>query len=211
MSKAKNDGTEKPKRQSGDGKITITDRHILILMAIGAFLFTIITGSIINRNNNQVSNPGLPEVPVISILPTMTPSPLLTSLLNVTVSGSELREQENVIHLAYLQENTGVIYGQTSILWSHPAWEPNAVAPSGLSNLSMNLTEVTLIWKGETYHLNVYQPFVLQGQANMVYLITLNGSILQMPADQNNLTDLATARAALPLTLRPNPHLNLSF
>lgn len=130
-----------------------------------------------------------------------------TQWLN-TEEALALRTQENAINLAYL-ERGGAKYTTISVVFISESWQ--MTKPLGVTEKTVNGTTVKLKINGDEYYLNVYQPFVIKGQENTLFLVDRTGQIWKIDLTSITLVDLETAQNNLPVVISPNPRLNSTY
>ncbi len=162
-----------------------------------------------------LSNPSLQTT-----IPTSVPTPTTRPIVDLWkdhdwLTSQEallLREQANVVNLAYLDTNGGVKYsaGYSYVLSSESPWE-KAGKPSGISELSVTVTVVNLTARDQQFVLNALQPFVLSYSPNEVFVVDIQGQLWRASLTNLQLRSLAEVVDSLPLGIEPNPSLSLSY
>lgn len=159
----------------------------------------------------EISNPSQQH-----ILPTIEPS--ATPILNTNpwqneywLSSAEallLREEENVINLAYL-EGGGAKYSTDSSLIFSDGWQE--IKPIGMSELSVSGTATTFVLNGQKYDLNTYQPFVDSGNSEFIYMVDVNSKTWRINANSVRIVSVEKAINMLTFTINPNPNLSFTY
>jgi len=162
---------------------------------------------------STLTNPQLQNV-----IPALVPTPTQRVLVepwdeHPWLSSEEavfLRGQENVINFALLDDGGALYSSLVSISFSGQSpWEQ--VKPFSLSQLSVELTAVQMIFQGKDYHLNVWQPFSLFENQAVVYVVDLDGQIWQANLAELTVLSIQEVVDGLPATVNPNPSLNLTY
>lgn len=122
-----------------------------------------------------------------------------------------LRGQENVINLAFLEDGSAKYSASYSVVYSGEApWE-KAGKPIGVSELSVEVTSVTLTANGQQYTLNVWQPFVLSQNPTQVFVVDATGQLWRAPLAALTLQPLAEVVESLPTMIAPNQNLSFTY
>ena len=132
----------------------------------------------------------------------------LSFLSNQEANG--LRSESQVINLAFLSRGQA-LYNQKSIAFDTQIWRETTDVPLGISELTMNGTDYKIKVKNFEYYLNVYQPFVLDEQPNICFVVDSNSKIWILDAEQVKLVDVETAQLSLPVNIAPNPKLSPTY
>lgn len=145
-------------------------------------------------------------------VPTVTayapnPSPVDILAWLSTSEALDLRTQENVVNLAYLNRG-GAKYTDVSLVFNQ-TWE--MTKPQGITELQVTGTFVTMKVNGDKYVLNVYQPFVIAGQEQVVFIVDQNGQIWKKILNTTDLLSLDQVQQFLPTKLEVNPNLNPTY
>jgi len=123
----------------------------------------------------------------------------------------ELRQQDNVVNLALL-ENGALLYSRNTsvILDQEYPWQVDN--PFGVTNISVEGTVVQLVASGSNYTLNLYQPFVLVSTPDYVHVIDSDGLLWTASLDDTGvLDDIGNVRDNLPIVIAPNENLSASY
>lgn len=121
-----------------------------------------------------------------------------------------LRYEENVVNLAYLK-NGGAFYSVDHSVTAvfTDAWQNTK--PLGMTELNINGTSVRFNVGGYVYTLNVFQPFVLDGQPEKINVIDPQGHVWQADILAVKIQSLADVKSMLTTTLAPNPNLSFTY
>lgn len=121
-----------------------------------------------------------------------------------------LREKENVVNLAFL-ENGGAKYSadHSFTLSSEHPWEQ--AKPLGVTELTLTETSVLMKAGGYEYTLNILQPFVLASQPTKVIVVDAQGAIWQAELSSLTIAALSDVVSGLTITIAPNPNLSFTY
>lgn len=123
-----------------------------------------------------------------------------------------LRSQEDVVNLAYLTKDGNAKYSRDHSVtfdMDNPLWKQ--VHPVGIDALSVNGTAVTFTSSGNTYHLNVFQPFVLADRPNQILVVYGKDSVWAIDLDSRTLMSVTDVAGSLVAHLAPNPDLTFTY
>jgi hypothetical protein len=121
-----------------------------------------------------------------------------------------LRTQQNVINLAYLQAG-GAEYSQNLSIIFAPGAPWRQTKPLGMESLSVSGTSIAFSAYGNTYVLNVYQPFTFAENPEKVIVVDMKGGVWQADASVLKTVSVGEATPALPVVVSPNPDLTFSY
>jgi hypothetical protein len=120
----------------------------------------------------------------------------------------DLREQEQVVNLAYLDRGGAKYHPDKSVRFGDN-WVMKK--PLGVSNLTLNGTNFEMVVNGDEYSLNVYQPFVIDDQPEVIYLVDDHGQVWMIDWSPGILVDLEIVQEELQLKLLPNSNLSPTY
>jgi hypothetical protein len=148
-------------------------------------------------------------------IPTAVPTPTARTIVDPWAGHQWLSQEEaralrsrpNVVNLAMLGNN-GASYSATySVNYAgQSGWKQSR--PSGVT-LTVNGTRVQFTHAGATYHLNMFQPFVLKESPTTVYVV--NSERVLMEADLSVVQIVPLSEVSLPQTIDPNPDLSFTL
>lgn len=122
-----------------------------------------------------------------------------------------LRQKSGVINFAYLDGKSVRYAKSVSYLFSREApWKVNN-APYGIQAVSVEGSAVQLMYNGETYFLNVSQPFSARERPELIWAIDLDGKVWQMTDDSQPLLPLDRVVQNSVIRVKPNPSLSLTL
>ncbi|PIZ24152.1 hypothetical protein COY48_04510 [Candidatus Collierbacteria bacterium CG_4_10_14_0_8_um_filter_43_86] len=160
------------------------------------------------RDSNPALRNTVPTAISITVTPNVSSNPWLDGQWLTSQEALGLREQTNVINLALLT-NGQAKYRTDSLVFDRKVWIQ--FRPFGLTEASVSGTTVALKINGEHYFLNIYQPFIIEGQWDYVYVVDETGRVWRIAMAQANLVDLPAAQNSLPVIITPNEDLSLSY
>ncbi|OGM26755.1 hypothetical protein A2962_03115 [Candidatus Woesebacteria bacterium RIFCSPLOWO2_01_FULL_39_61] len=174
---------------------------LIVLIVIAVYVFTY---------RSPIRQTGEYSLPTAAPSPTAVPetNPWRNELWLSPEEARELRDEANVVNLAYLERGNASYSAEHSFAFSEAdPWKE--VTSLGITEITVNGTSVLIEAYGYEYNLNVYQPFVVAQQSDKVFVI--NTKRVVWAADLTNLAIVSNdeAEEELPFSIEPNQ--NLSF
>jgi len=142
---------------------------------------------------------------VASVTPYIDDDPWRDTIWITSDEALTLRENTQVVNLAWLGRGEAR-YTNKSIVFSSDVWQKTK--PLGLTELKIDGTGFQTNINGYRYYLNIFQPFVINGQPKVVYLVDSRGQIWKIDSDDIKLVDLESAQNSLSIQISPNPRLS---
>lgn len=119
----------------------------------------------------------------------------------------ELRNKPGVINLALIESGAAwYSFDQTIAFTGEPIWR--RARPNGLSALTVTGSSVTMVYNGQTYTLNTFQPFVHTAAKNYVYLIDTQSQVWQAEAGMVKTVSVSSVNP--PVGIAPNSGLSFT-
>lgn len=196
--------------------VAITRRiYVYGVLALSAFLVVYVAYWLLfSGPRTRLSDPALQtEIPtaIASPTPRVIIDPWSGHEWFSADEARNLRTQENVINLAYLEDGSAKYSAGFSVVFTgETPWE-NAGKPFGVSELSVEVTSVALTAHGQQYTLNVWQPFVLSENSQEIYVVDATGQLWRAPLADLSLVPLDQVIGDLPAPIAPNPNLSFTY
>lgn len=234
-------GAPKPKRLQPEVQVVVVDRYLYVesrdyyappqptvtqraYSSLGykivstlsiATLIVVVVALVYFWNFYQVNVPNDSDPSLQYTVPTSVSTPTAYTTINLWtqtkwLSSDEalsLREKSQVVNLAYLDRGQAK-YADGSLVLNE-SWEQ--FKPLSVTSLDLHGSSIELTVNGDKYFLNIYQPFVIHGQPEYVYLVDQNSQIWRLNSNHVTLTNLDTVHNSLSVDIAPNPKLSPTY
>ncbi len=181
---------------------------IVPVLAVGYLVFVLFRTGPATPLSDPLSKYFIPEAKP-SATPYLISNPWESETWLASSEARALRDQENVINLAFLEDGQALYSKDHSLIFTEESWARSK--PLGIDDFNIDGTYVHFTVKGADYNLNVYQPFVLSDFPNLIYIADLNGSVWVLDLASANKVSIQEAVETLTVEIAPNPDLTFTY